>query len=113
MLTSRDVRVSDLKYVPSAPKYVFGTLRISAVTPCRRWQISSRLVYHLCFVCSCNSPRMVRIGICRAENERHTIIGHVPKLMPCRTAALPACPDLFSESAGVSPSLSQDVSPSL
>ena len=31
MLTSRDVRASDLKYVPSAPKYVFGTLRISAL----------------------------------------------------------------------------------
>ena len=32
VLTSRDVRASDLKYMPSAPKYVFGTLRISAVS---------------------------------------------------------------------------------
>ena len=36
MLASRDVQASDLKYVPSAPNYVFGTLRISAVTLCRR-----------------------------------------------------------------------------
>ena len=36
MLASHDVRASDLKYVPSAPKYVFDALRISAVTPCRR-----------------------------------------------------------------------------
>ena len=37
----------------------------SAVTSCRRGQISSRLVHHLCFACLCNSPRLVQISVCR------------------------------------------------
>ena len=57
-------------------------------------------MYHLCFVCSCNSPRMVRIGVCRAENGCHPIIGRVAKLMSCCTAAQPACPDLFQNQQG-------------
>ena len=35
-----------------------------------------------------------------AENGRHPIIGRVAKLMSCRTAAQPACPDLFQNQQG-------------
>ena len=104
MLTSRDVRASVLKYMPSVPKYIFWDtwhvfqdstsdyqlllFALSAPTLRRRGQSSSRLVHHVCFACPSNCPRMVTIGPWMAEHGRPIIHG-VPKWMPHPSLAKP------------------------